>query len=519
MINYLPTAVGLTFVDSAPLDSKVLFLSKEIRDLYEPAFLYEGALAYTVKEDIADTDTTFYHKVDKSNHNRGFYFVSNKNGVVTWTGLIADTVDDKHAYGIIDSASTVITNPNTSNNITDHINYIYSLVSGLTSGRTWKDPVTNFVDLATTYHTPEIGWTAAVTSTNILYVYNGSTWVATTGNTPMLSATTDGSVSMTWYTDLYDIVTNTDKYLNVNTYQTFEFRNSTGVLLVNGTKTATTTTDTFIFKQGSNISFTVDASTKTVTINSTAAASLYTNATPTTATVGGIISGSTFTDKTMTEMWDMLLYPYQYPSFTGFSISGQSTTLEFGLSVPANPTFTWGYSNLTNIVDNSIKIIDTTNSNTILINNVSKSITTQQVVKTALVYTTPISGNSRTHTFSIEGTNTKNTTFTSSTSITWTYKTFKGASANPTLSDADIFNLTNTLTSSKGTTLKIDNSSSVYFYYCLPVSYGTVEFYTPLKDEAWTPTIRSLTRNGVSIPYRIYRTNNLNSGSYNITIV
>lgn len=42
----------------------------------------------------------------------------------------------------------------------------------------------------------------------------------------------------------------------------------------------------------------------------------YTNATPTPTTIGGISSGTTFNGKTMTEMWDSLLYPELFPSFT-----------------------------------------------------------------------------------------------------------------------------------------------------------------------------------------------------------
>jgi len=40
----------------------------------------------------------------------------------------------------------------------------------------------------------------------------------------------------------------------------------------------------------------------------------YTNATPTPVTIGGIDAGSTFTDQTMTQMWDSLLYPELFPS-------------------------------------------------------------------------------------------------------------------------------------------------------------------------------------------------------------
>ena len=50
----------------------------------------------------------------------------------------------------------------------------------------------------------------------------------------------------------------------------------------------------------------------------------YVNSASTTSTVGGITAGSTFPapGKTMQEMWDLLLYPYQPPAFTSFNQSG-----------------------------------------------------------------------------------------------------------------------------------------------------------------------------------------------------
>jgi hypothetical protein len=67
---------------------------------------------------------------------------------------------------------------------------------------------------------------------------------------------------------------------------------------------------------------------QTVASQSASASTTYTNASPTPYTIGGIPAGSTFSDKTMTEMWDALLYPYIPPSA---SLSGGNTR-EFGSS-------------------------------------------------------------------------------------------------------------------------------------------------------------------------------------------
>jgi len=74
---------------------------------------------------------------------------------------------------------------------------------------------------------------------------------------------------------------------------------------------------------------------QTVASQSASASTTYTNANPTPNPIGGIPAGSTFTAKTMTEMWDALLYPYIPPSA---SLSGGNTR-EFGS--PNNITLSW----------------------------------------------------------------------------------------------------------------------------------------------------------------------------------
>lgn len=61
----------------------------------------------------------------------------------------------------------------------------------------------------------------------------------------------------------------------------------------------------------------------------------YTNLSATTATVGGIASGSTFSNRTMSQMWTDLLYPYQTPSFNNFARGNLSTDYDLGQPVLA----------------------------------------------------------------------------------------------------------------------------------------------------------------------------------------
>lgn len=81
----------------------------------------------------------------------------------------------------------------------------------------------------------------------------------------------------------------------------------------------------------------------------------YTNDNPTTATVGGIEKGSTFSEKTISEMFDMLLYPYQ-PFSLSTSLTpalSSSTIREHGNTITINSVYiniTQGTSPITNIV-------------------------------------------------------------------------------------------------------------------------------------------------------------------------
>jgi hypothetical protein len=83
----------------------------------------------------------------------------------------------------------------------------------------------------------------------------------------------------------------------------------------------------------------------------------YTNSTPTTATLGGIAAGSTFDNKTMTEMWNLLLYPYQVPAFTLFTRSDLDSGYDLGEAITiGSKTFTWTTSNPSNVSANTITI-------------------------------------------------------------------------------------------------------------------------------------------------------------------
>lgn len=86
---------------------------------------------------------------------------------------------------------------------------------------------------------------------------------------------------------------------------------------------------------------------------------LYTNTTPTPIAVGGIPAGSTFSNKTMQEMWNMLLYPYVPPTCT---LSASNNIREKGSSnaVVLSWSSTRGSENTTSITVDSTSITVTT---------------------------------------------------------------------------------------------------------------------------------------------------------------
>ena len=87
----------------------------------------------------------------------------------------------------------------------------------------------------------------------------------------------------------------------------------------------------------------------------------YTNLTPMPRSVGGLEIGSTFDSVSFEDMFTSILYPYQYPSFSIFTINGQNTILEVGDSVNSGDrTFSWNITNDYNVQENSIVIYDVT---------------------------------------------------------------------------------------------------------------------------------------------------------------
>ena len=82
----------------------------------------------------------------------------------------------------------------------------------------------------------------------------------------------------------------------------------------------------------------------------------YTNTDKVPVTLGGIVKDSTFNKVPMSDMFDKLLYPYQPPSFSSFTIDNKTTeTYEVGQTIPeVNRTFRWSIANKDTLLDSDI---------------------------------------------------------------------------------------------------------------------------------------------------------------------
>lgn len=249
--------------------------------------------------------------------------------------------------------------------------------------------------------------------------------------------------------------------------------------------------------------------------------SFYTNTDPTPTTIGGITAGSTFNSVSMSDMWTSLLYPYQVPAFTAFSI-GQSSPIEVGTIVGASLNCTWSTSNSSNVQVNSLVITDVTRAITLasgLANDGSET-----VAQTPVSYSTSAS-----NTWRIVLTDTHLNTHNSSVTVSWRWRAFWGLNSNSTLTEAQIKALaSNALTTGIAGTYSM--GATGYKFICISAALGgqvntvkdqstnlSIPMATIADDAAYSNVdgggysyaLVSVTNgNSVTNDYRVYRTKN-----------
>ena len=247
----------------------------------------------------------------------------------------------------------------------------------------------------------------------------------------------------------------------------------------------------------------------------------YTNPTPMPEKVGGYIVGSTFDNVDHQTLMDGLLYPYQEPVVTSFSISDQGTTLECGVVVlGASRTFVWGISNPTNVKTNSMSVLDVTGGVTLgseMPNSGSAELSFTDVVKTVT---------NQTHQWRVTAMNTKNQEILRNYTITWLDPFYYGVGA-PGLTVAQVQGLTKDLVA-KGNRAYAFNPVEQVYYLAYPAVYGDLvsildtNGFEILSD--FTKRMETFTQNGtlykntVPTSYLVYEFKNLTTQTnFNIT--
>jgi len=257
-------------------------------------------------------------------------------------------------------------------------------------------------------------------------------------------------------------------------------------------------------------------------INTALGGITYTNASTTPEDVGGIAAGSTFSAVTMQEMWDDLLYPYQDPTFSSFSISGQSSTLEVGDSIPASVTFTWGTTNSGNVSSNSLIIRDVTGASDLATGLADDS--SEAIVMSGAIQLTAQGS----YVFRIRGTDTDapSKDFQRDATYNWRWKFYWGTSATTTLTEAQIESLPNGgngLYSSLSRTYSLDAAASQYKYICYPATLGTLSTFTDTSTMLAVPfeapyTVSVTNSFGQTTNYNVYKSTNMLGGAMNIAV-
>jgi len=261
----------------------------------------------------------------------------------------------------------------------------------------------------------------------------------------------------------------------------------------------------------------------------------FMNPDPTTISVGGIAAGTTFpVPITLQQFGDLLLYPYQSPGFTSFSIQGVANPLEVGASIPASVTFLWGTSQPANVQTDSIDIIDVTGGNITLASGIANDGSEPIVMGGAITKTSAVS-----HSFRIQGINTQSGAFNTTSTYNWRWRGYWGVNAATVLSEAQIEALAGNglVTGIAGT---YSTGAGGYKYLCIPnVIGGQINSvkdqstglnvpmvlntdhpsYSNVDGGGFYYALVSVTNSyGVTTNYRLYRTRNSLGGAVTLVV-
>lgn len=238
---------------------------------------------------------------------------------------------------------------------------------------------------------------------------------------------------------------------------------------------------------------------------------LYSNANPTTATVGGVPAGTKFENKTMTEVFDMLFYPYQEPTISTLT-TNYDTIREVGHPTENTITITWNTTNQSNIKADSINI--TVDGTTVTAGNVANS-------GTETFSITPINKQTDgTAPVVLSLVSTKDRTITKTTNITWMSPIYYGTSDSTSVDSDTIVTFNKLLVNSYKRTYEFPGGG--YKYVVFPASMGNANVFFNAENNLPVPmekvgNVDVTNPYGVTLSYAVYRSANVLGGSIRIT--
>jgi len=259
--------------------------------------------------------------------------------------------------------------------------------------------------------------------------------------------------------------------------------------------------------------------------------------------VGGTVNGSaapyTLSAGSVAQFWalsaiDWVLFsegsgpapPYTAPTFSSFSIFGQSSPIEVGAAIAAGPkSFVWTTTQPANVQANSISITDVTTS-TLLAAGLANT-GSDTIVIGSITNNSPA-----THTWRIAGVDIQSNPFSRDFPVAWEWLAHWGASALTVLTSSQILALSGSAlqTTSPGT---YPTTGAGYKFWAVPADFvqptlfrdSITQFNVPMAADAiYNQTnssginyaLVSVTNaNGVVHNYALYRS--LNTSSSNLT--
>ena len=233
----------------------------------------------------------------------------------------------------------------------------------------------------------------------------------------------------------------------------------------------------------------------------------YSTTSPVPTTIGGIEAGKEYTNENITTVINDLLFPYQYPAFSIFTVDGASSgSYEVGYTYAAgDKVFAWTTTNNSNIKPNSV----TLNGTAGLVNDGTETQAISAITNNTVA----------TSTFTISAENTKNQTFSKIITLSWGMKRFWGVSASTSLNDAGILLLNSEIATSRVKTVTYDCTGGRYFYFAYPSAWGDLN-NTKINSLTWNDWVlvsRGFANQyGVTIPMNIYRSYNLLNGTITV---